>query len=184
VSERRRDIKLRPAEPADAGQIASVHVRSWQVGYRGLLPDDYLDRLRPEDRAERYVLGTADPAQPHTVVALDGGAICGFATTAPARDSDAHGCGELLALYVDPPSWGRGFGRALLSAAQRRLAGEGFDHGVLWVLVGNDRAQRFYQAHGWAADGSRRMDDVWGISVDEVRYRRELAENAGPGVGG
>ena len=168
-------MQLRSAQPADAGQIASVHVRSWQVGYRGLLPDEYLDRLRPEDRAGRYVLGTADPSLPHTVVAVDKGAICGFATTAPARDSDSQGYGELCALYVDPPCWSRGVGRALLSAAERRLAVQGFDHGVLWVLVGNERAQRFYQAHGWAPDGARRMDQVWGATVDEVRYRRVLA---------
>jgi ribosomal protein S18 acetylase RimI-like enzyme len=179
-----RDIQLRPAAPADAGQIAAVHVRSWQVGYRGLLPDEYLDRLRPEERAERYLLGTEDPSQPYTMVAIEKGAICGFATTAPARDSDAQGQGELCALYVDPASWGRGVGRALLFAAHRRLAGRAFDHGVLWVLVGNERAQRFYRAHGWAADGSRRLDHVWGAAVDEVRYRRELGQKRRFGAGG
>ena len=30
--------------------VARVHVRSWQVGYRGLLPDAYLDGLRAEER--------------------------------------------------------------------------------------------------------------------------------------
>jgi hypothetical protein len=42
---------LRPAEPSDASAVARVHVRSWQAGYRNLLPDQYLDGLRPEDRA-------------------------------------------------------------------------------------------------------------------------------------
>ena len=37
---------LRPAEPDDAMEVARVHVRSWQAGYRGLLPDAYLDGLR------------------------------------------------------------------------------------------------------------------------------------------
>ena len=30
--------------------MVGVHVRSWQVAYRGLFPDDYLDGLRAEDR--------------------------------------------------------------------------------------------------------------------------------------
>ena len=34
---------LRPAEPADAMDVARVHVRAWQVAYRNLLPDEYLD---------------------------------------------------------------------------------------------------------------------------------------------
>ena len=44
------DMLLRPAEPVDAIAVAHVHVRSWQVAYRTLMPDDYLDQLRPEDR--------------------------------------------------------------------------------------------------------------------------------------
>jgi hypothetical protein len=34
---------LRPAEPADAMAVARVHVRAWQIAYRTLLPDEYLD---------------------------------------------------------------------------------------------------------------------------------------------
>jgi hypothetical protein len=47
---------------------------------------------------------------------------------------------------------------------------------VLWVLDGNTRAERFYSADGWALDGRRRQADVWGISVNEVRYQRALPD--------
>ena len=30
---------LRPAEPEDAMPVARVHVRAWQVAYRGLMPE-------------------------------------------------------------------------------------------------------------------------------------------------
>ncbi len=36
-------LSLRAAEPANAMQVAGVHVRSWQRGSRGLLPDHHLD---------------------------------------------------------------------------------------------------------------------------------------------
>jgi hypothetical protein len=62
-----------------------------------------------------------------------------------------------------------------MSAARERLIREGFADAALWVLVGNERAQRFYRADGWARDGSRRLDAVWGAAVDEVRYRRHLS---------
>lgn len=58
-------VKVRAALPADAFAVAEVHVRSWQLGYRGLLPDAYLDALRPADRAARYTFdqaGAHDPA--------------------------------------------------------------------------------------------------------------------------
>jgi GNAT superfamily N-acetyltransferase len=154
--------------------VARVHVRSWQAGYRGLLPDAYLDGLRAEDRAQHYRLGSKDMREPATVVAMEAGAICGFATTAPAWDPDVADAGELFALYVDPEWWGRGIGAALISASRSRLLDAGFRSAVLWLLAGNARADRFYRIDGWAPDGSRRTDTVWGVTVDEVRYRRAL----------
>ena len=165
---------LRPAKPDDAIAVARVHVRSWQVAYRTLLPDDYLDQLRPEDRAEKYDFASLDPLKPQTIVAVEEGSIRGFATTAPSRDPDLTDNGELFALYVDPEHWGRGIGAALVSDARARLFGLGFRNAVLWVLTGNVRAERFYQRDMWAPDGRRRTDSVWGVTVDEVRYQREL----------
>jgi GNAT superfamily N-acetyltransferase len=165
---------LRPAEPEDAIAVARVHVRSWQAAYRTLLPDDYLDQLRPEDRAQKYDFASLDPLKPWTIVAAEGGLIHGFATTGPSRDPDRTNHGELFALYVDPEQWGRGIGIALLSAARARLFSLGFRNAVLWVLAGNLRAERFYQIGGWAPDGTSRTVSVWGITVDEVRYQRGL----------
>lgn len=165
---------LRPAEPNDAMDVARVHVRSWQAGYRGLLPDAYLDGLRPEDRAARYNFASENVRDPVTIVAVDDGMIRGFATTSPARDLDVPEDGELCALYVDPEWWARGMGKALIAAARQRLSETGFGSAVLWLLAGNDRADRFYRMDGWMPDGLRRSDTMWGVTVDEVRYRRAL----------
>jgi len=165
---------LRAAESADAMSVARVHVRSWQAAYRGLLPSEYLDQLRPEDRAERYDFATRDLQKPQTIVALEGGVIRGFATTAPSRDADLPDYGELGALYVDPDYWGCGMGKALVSAARDRMAGQGFGDALLWVLMGNVRADRFYRNDHWTPDGLQRTDTVWGVTVNEIRYRRKL----------
>jgi len=166
---------LRLATPEDALSVAQVHVRSWQAAYRNLLPTDYLDRLRPEDRAKRYDFGNADPGKPATIVAVEGDAAVGFATVAPARDADAQGRGELCALYVDPQWWGRHVGLALVEQARCHLRGLGYQDAILWVLVGNTRAERFYSLDGWSQDGMKRKASVWDIAVDEVRYTRRLA---------
>jgi GNAT superfamily N-acetyltransferase len=165
---------LRPAQPEDALAVALVHVRSWQTAYRTLLPDDYLDRLRPEDRAQKYDFTSHDPQKPRTIVAAEGGLIHGFVTTAPSRDLSLPDHGELYALYVEPDQWGRGIGVALVAAARAHLVQAGFRNAMLWVLAGNVRAERFYQRDGWAADGVRRTDTVWNVKVDELRYLREL----------
>ena len=168
------DMLLRPAEPDDAIAVARVHVRSWKAAYRTLLPDDYLDQLRPEDRAQKYNFSSLDPLQPQTIVAAEAGVIHGFATTAPAREPDMPGCGELCALYVDPDQWSRGIGVALMAAARFRLFNLGFRHAVLWVLVGNVRAERFYRIDRWVPDSRRRTESVWGLTVDEIRYQCTL----------
>jgi len=166
---------LRPAEPADALAVARVHVRAWQVAYRNLLPDDYLNSLKPEDRAQRYTFGGTDPREPMTTVAVDErGTIRGFATTCAARDADVPGHGELAAIHVDPDCWGRGVGVALLASARTFLLDSGFRRAILWVLVGNTRAERFYMKDGWTPDGVQRTDTVWGVQVNDQRYRRTL----------
>ncbi|HEV2215301.1 MAG TPA: GNAT family N-acetyltransferase [Terracidiphilus sp.] len=169
-----RWMKIRKAEPEDALHVARVHVRAWQAAYKGLLPEEYLAGLRVEDRAARYDFATRDATKPQTLVAVEGDAIVGFATTSPSRDEDLSDYGELGALYVEPERWGSGVGRELMAAARGQLAGQGFKDALLWVLVGNARAERFYGADGWRADGQRRMETVWGVTVDEVRYVREL----------
>jgi GNAT superfamily N-acetyltransferase len=167
-------MSLRAAPPEDAAEVAAVHVRSWQVGYRRLLPDEYLDGLRPEDRAARYTFGDTGPGVPSTMLAVERGAISGFATTGSCRDTDAASAGELYAIYVDPDRWGLGVGRLLIAEARDCLSRQGFVEAILWVLAGNERARRFYVADGWDPDGSRREEVVWGVTVDEVRYRRPL----------
>lgn len=168
-------LLLRPAEPADAMAVAIVHVRAWQVAYRDLLPADYLASLKPADRAARYTFGETDPHKPMTTVAVDeAGTVRGFVTTCAARDQDLPGYGEVAAIHVDPNWWGRGAGQALLASARAFLLDSGFRRALLWVLVGNLRADRFYEQDGWSLDGTRRTDTVWGVQVNDQRYRRVL----------
>ena len=165
---------LRRAEPGDELAVAEVHVRSWQVGYENLLPSDYLDQLRPADRAKGYLFGEHDPAGPDTTLAEHGGRVVGFATIGPELGRPGSDTGQLYALYVDPEHWGRGIGKALIADAYHRFRLRGAKHAVLWVLVGNERAERFYRADGWHSDGLRSTEEVHGISIDMVRYQRDL----------
>ena len=154
--------------------VARVHVRSWQIAYRTLLPQGYLDQLRPEDRARMYDFATTDPAKPHTLVAVEDGTILGFATTCPSRDADLPQHGELCALYVDPDHWQRQIGRDLVLAARERLSQFGFKNALLWTLAGNLRADRFYQIDGWKPDGTKRSQTLMGVPTNELRYQRAL----------
>jgi GNAT superfamily N-acetyltransferase len=169
-------LTLRDATPEDALAVARVHVRSWQAAYRGLIDDEFLDELRAENRAASYSLGDPDPAAPQTVVAESGGEIWGFATTSPCRDADGREAGELVALYVDPPRFRTGTGRLLLEAATSRMRADGFADAVLWVLRGNEVAERFYAAAGWRRDGAEREEQPYGVVSTVLRMRRSLVD--------
>ena len=100
-----------------------MHVRSWQVAYRGLVAQDYLDRLRPADKASRYTFERSGPEMPATLIAVEQEEIWGFATTGPSQDTDLPNLRELWAIYVDPQHWGQGVGRLLMTAARDRAPG-------------------------------------------------------------
>lgn len=171
-------MEIRPAVPEDALAVARVHVQSWQAAYRGLLPDEYLDALRPEDRAPRYDFTRASPETPYTLIAVEADEVLGFATTMPSRDESLADYGELSALYVAPKHWRKGIGTMLTAAAIRYLISCGYRDALLWILAGNAQAEHFYQKDGWRPDGVRRSETIWDITVDELRYVRRLMQPA------
>lgn len=165
-------MDLRLARPGDERVVADIHVRSWQQAYSGLLPAAVLEALDPAQRATRYTFGAENIV---TVLAIEDGRVCGFATHGAARDRDAAGSGELMSIYLDPARVGQGIGRILIADARVRLSARMFSEAVVWVMVGNERAIRFYERDGWRRDDSQRPIVIDGVVVDEIRYRRSLA---------
>jgi GNAT superfamily N-acetyltransferase len=102
------------------------------------------------------------------------GPLLGFVTFGGSRDEDARGLGEVYALYVDPDRYRGGVGRVLMGAARERLAAEGFDEAILWVLQGNERARTFYEGEGWRPDGASRVENPYDIVSTVDRFRRRL----------
>jgi GNAT superfamily N-acetyltransferase len=168
-------LKIRAASPGDELGVARVHVLGWQVAYRGLIAQDYLNGLRPEDKARKYSFDRAAADMPVTLIAVDEeDVIYGFATTGRSHDSDLPDLGEVWAIYVDPPYWGRGVGRLLMDASRDQLRRDGAREALMWVLAGNERARRFYEIGGWWPDGARRMEIFGDSALEEVRYRCAL----------
>jgi GNAT superfamily N-acetyltransferase len=175
---------VRPRRPEDADALADLRVRSWRAAYRGLLPDDYLDRMpqgADEFRAarERFWTPAARAGRPpvHHLVAERDRVLTGFAVCGPERDTGTR-AGELLALYVAPEHWSTGAGRTLLAAASEMLAADGHPSLALWVLEGNTRARRFYERNGLRPTGHRRTVTL-GAPVPEVRYEAALCRPGG-----
>jgi GNAT superfamily N-acetyltransferase len=167
-------VTVRSATPDDADAIGRIHVETWRSAYAGQLPDEALASLGVEERQRwwRESFGREWPAGSAVFVAETDGAVVGFAGVGRSRDEDVTG--ELYTIYVDPRHWGTGAGRALIRRAEESLRASGFDEALLWVLDGNERAERFYRAGGWTRDGGRKTEELHGIELQEVRYRKPL----------
>jgi GNAT superfamily N-acetyltransferase len=178
------DVVVRPAAVGDADELGSVHVRAWQVGYRGLMEDEYLDGLSITDRQRTWREGLAGPLPDRDVVVVEDpadGHVCGFAAVGDPRGDDlgTPGDGELWAINLEPEAWGRGLAAPLLAGAVQALRARGCSKAFLWVLEENARARRFYGREGWTPDGGVKDGTFGGRALREVRYGRDLMDALG-----
>jgi ribosomal protein S18 acetylase RimI-like enzyme len=173
------EVTVRWAEPADAEEIASVHIASWQASYRGLLPDETLDGLRLDQRTKQWRAWLAPGGErAETLLAERDGAIAGFATLAmPSHDADEpEGVAEIPALYLDPSARRAGIGSRLVDDSLAEMRRRGFREAILWMLEGNDAANSFYERTGWRRDGGRRESQYYPDAPElaELRFRRAV----------
>jgi ribosomal protein S18 acetylase RimI-like enzyme len=173
------DLRIVPAKPEQAREIAEVHVAGWRWGYRDQLPNEVLDGLSVDERETewRNILAVDDHSE-RVFVATQLERVVGFASFGTSGDDDAASrTGELFALYLLEEAAGRGVGRALLERAEGSLRGR-FDRATLWVLESNARARRFYEAAGWMWDGttSEHRFDCGNRPI--VRYAKEFSAEA------
>jgi GNAT superfamily N-acetyltransferase len=132
----------------------------------------HLDALTYEDRERGWGERLRQPGLEPWVL-LVGGEVGGFVTLAAARPDDGGtGVGELEGIYLHPSLFGQGLGRRLMELALQRLRARGHVEAVLWVIDGNQRAERFYQATGWDREDAVRRHPRLGVPLR--RYRRVL----------
>jgi ribosomal protein S18 acetylase RimI-like enzyme len=176
----------RPGTPADASAIARVHIASWQWAYRGLIPDDYLDDLSSPANVERRLAMWQSILADHRLgrrvwVAVLADEIVGFCHVGPSGVPDfPPKTGEVLSLYLDHNAAGQGIGRELFARAVGDLRQMEYQGAVLWVLEGNTRASRFYAAADWQPDGQIKVEQFAGVTVREVRYSIQFANDGSP----
>jgi GNAT superfamily N-acetyltransferase len=149
---------IRPATAEDLPMITELHLAAAREAFAHIGP---VDRLEPRDwRADLEAAETALVA-----VDPDSGAVVGFAF--------CGGC-ELQFFYTHPRVWGRGFGRALLAAAEDALRSAGCSEAHVNTEERNHRALKAYAAAGWLPDGAVLEREWLGVTIREPRLVKRL----------
>jgi GNAT superfamily N-acetyltransferase len=175
-------VTVRRAVPDDLLGMARVHVETWKSTYRGIVPDDRLDRLTVEsDIAGGFGswLKEPPPGVALFVASTPAEGIIGFALACPAREPDPDFTGELGAIYVLKSHQGRGVGSALVREVARYLMSTGTTSMIVWVLEQNPY-RRFYERLGGTPVRKRLgRSRLGGGPLPEVSYGwKELRELA------
>ena len=174
--------RIRLAEAEDAEAIAAIQIAAWRTAYAGFLPAAFLDGLDVAARADQWRsrIGPAmRPGSPTFVALDDAQTVRGFAHTGPTRDDDLDPAGraEIYTIYVDPATWRRGIGSALMRAVDEFWRPSNVQELVLWAFKDNADGRAFYEGLGWRPDGAEQVDDFGTAHPVEVRYRRPVPKS-------
>ena len=144
-------VSLRVAAPGDIPALFSI---------RTAVRENHLDLARLAERGvtPASVATMLDEREARTWVVEEGDEVVAFSM------ANAH-TGSVFAVFVRAEAEGRGYGRAILTAAEEWLFAAGWD--TIWLETGQEphfRAHRLYQAAGWKLIGP--------VDHDDVRYEK------------
>ena len=163
-----RRIGVRAASWDDIVGMSRVSVDTWRLTYADILPKAYLERMRLLNQEhQRSRMMHAHGVHHFVAVEPAAGEVVGFVSCGPTRNGGAA-TGEIYELYVQNGYQGRGVGRRLFRAAMDRLARDGHERMVVWVLNDNPNFGFYPRMGGWLH--AKKTIRVGGKSVDETAY--------------
>lgn len=110
--------------------MSLIHALGWRDTYKDAVPADYMAREITDDRWVEV-----------------------FRQNCLTQNGIAD-WGEIASFYTSPAERGKGYGGILFEEALKRLKADGFQNAFVFVLRENEKARRFYAAHGFAWDGT------------------------------
>jgi ribosomal protein S18 acetylase RimI-like enzyme len=152
---------VRPALESEIDQLGTVWYDAWQDAHAAIVPAE-LTRVRTLESFRQRIRD----ALPSVRVIGPPNAPLGFCMI---KDD------ELYQLFVAAGARGSGIAAALLADGEARLAASGVSTAFLACAIGNDRAARFYEKHGWSRVGTmlNRLETPSGeFQLDVWRYEK------------
>jgi len=149
--------------------MSLIHALGWRDTYRGYVPGDYMAAEITDGRWIDIFRQNYETGACHGLLLYRGEVPVSCINYCAARSSNYNSgrdsgwtfpnagyesWGEIASFYTHPAERGRGYGGMLFEEALRRLKAEGYQNAFVFVLRENEKARRFYAAHGFTWDGT------------------------------
>jgi Acetyltransferases len=175
---------VRLATIEDAAAMSYVHSRAWKSAYKEFISREYLHNISDDGWTPMFRRAFIQNIHEAAVFELDGritgtitfgkgrvGQTCSMADSIASDSScSCSNSAEIISLYVLPEYWSAKQGYALTRFAVERLKSQGFKDCYLWVIKGNERAERFYRRFGFKATNLFTSVNLGGRDIVEEKY--------------
>jgi ribosomal protein S18 acetylase RimI-like enzyme len=170
-------MQIKKAITTDAVTISEIHALSWKAAYQGIVPQQYLDKLKEGFWVSAFESWIPSGAVIAEILYADEAPV-GCVAYGKSRDKKLPDSGEIVSLYVLPAYFRRGYGKILLRHALSALKEFGFSSVYLWVLDENARARRFYEKNGFICTQDDCFVEIMQRQLTERRYRYDLTADS------
>ena len=147
-------IKIRKAEISDALGIGIVHIDSWLSTYRGIIPDERLDKLsydRGEVKWNNHIKQSIINKEEILLVAEEDQKIIGFCYGGLNKYENPELAkkykADLQLIYLLKEYQKKGVGKRLIFEFVKQIQNIGFHSMIIWVLDKNS-SKGFYEKLG------------------------------------
>ena len=160
----KHEIFARYSAPELCQELGRIMAESFRSAFAEFISKETLDRCAVAENCAALLANL--PREMTTVTGWLDGKLMGLLVFS----QHPEGRTEIEAIHSLPETWGTGLGAAMLEFALEETNAEKV--AGLWAFEENRRARRFYEKHGFAFTGERRISEFDGAV--EVRYERKL----------
>lgn len=161
-------IRIRIATVNDAEGIAKVHVDSWRTTYKGIIPEDFLNKLSYQQRKDLWIRNLSRTDNYVIVAENSEGEIIGFADFWKRETNTVPNSIDLTSIYLLEVYQGQGVGKALLKQLFLQFKQRGYQKVFVDVLEENKTCS-FYEYYGAKLYNTVQIK-IGGVVLDERIY--------------
>ena len=167
---RSTDFFIRKAKSEDAPRVAFINAESWQITYRHVVAQSFLETVTQEQQLPRAKRLVESPDLSCIVVEnKQNGEVVGFACFGKNREPKVDADCELQAIYLLEEYQGHSIGKMLFEHGVKEFKEKSKKRMTVSVFEANKLARSFYERQGGKLIGSDHVD-LAGVRYPTATY--------------